>query len=129
MRTHLFALADCPRSASRSSAHSAGARTCAGSITVIPSSAVRFKFDKAKSRRLRAKRGLGFEEAQELFYMPYYLDQISGEPEQWVAIGWVRARLYTVVFEERVDDEGDFYHLVTLWKSTNAERKLYEENQ
>jgi uncharacterized DUF497 family protein len=84
------------------------------------------KFDKAKSRRLRARRGIGFEEVQELFYSPYYLDQLVGEPEQWVAIGWVTARLYTVVFEERSDEEGDYYHLVTLWRSTKEERAKYE---
>jgi uncharacterized protein len=88
---------------------------------------VRFKFDKTKSKRLRDRRGVGFEEAQELFYLPYFLDQLVGEPEQWVAIGWVNAQLYTVVFEERDDDEGGYYHLVTLWKATKAERKLYEE--
>lgn len=90
---------------------------------------MRFKFDKAKSRKLRARRGIGFEEARELFHLPYYLDQLAGEPEQWVAIGWVNANLYTVVFEERSDDDGDYYHLVTLWKSTSRERKKYEENQ
>jgi uncharacterized DUF497 family protein len=36
---------------------------------------MRFKYDKAKSGQLRKKRGIGFEEAQELFYGPYYLDQ------------------------------------------------------
>jgi uncharacterized DUF497 family protein len=90
---------------------------------------VRFKFDKAKSRRLRNRRGLGFEDVQELFYSPYYLDQLAGEPEQWVAIGWVNAQLWTVVFEERADEDGGFYHLVTLWKSTKEERRRYEENQ
>lgn len=90
---------------------------------------MRFRFDKAKSRRLRARRGIGFEEAVELFYAPYFLDRLVGEPEQWVAIGWVDARLYTMVFEERTDDEGEYYHLVTLWKSTKAERLKYEESQ
>jgi len=90
---------------------------------------LRFKFDKTKSRRLRATRGIGFEEVQELFYAPYYLDQLVGDPEQWVAIGWVHTRLYTVVFEERTDVVGDYYHLVTLWRSTTAEREKYEENQ
>jgi uncharacterized protein len=90
---------------------------------------LRFKFDKSKSRRLRARRGIGFEEARELFYSPYYLDALSGEPEQWVAIGWVQGQLYTLVYEERVDEEGDYYHLVTLWKSTRAERQKYEESQ
>ena len=74
-------------------------------------------------------RGIGFEEVQELFYTPYYLDQLAGDPEQWVAIGWVSARLYTVVFEQRTDAAGDYYHLVTLWRATTAERKTYEESQ
>ena len=90
---------------------------------------MRFKFDVSKSRRLRQQRGVGFEEVQEIFYMPYYLDALAGEPEQWVAIGWVTGRLYTVVYEERTDEEGPYYHLVTLWRSTSAERKLYDESQ
>jgi uncharacterized DUF497 family protein len=37
---------------------------------------MRFNFDIRKSKRLRAnpKRGIGFEEAQELFSQPYWLD-------------------------------------------------------
>jgi uncharacterized DUF497 family protein len=49
-------------------------------------------------------------------------------PEQHRAIGWVSERLYTVIFEVREDEEGEFYHLVTLWKATREERALYEEN-
>jgi len=37
--------------------------------------------------------------------------------------------MYTVVFEDRTDAEGGYYHLVTLWKSTRAERRIYEENE
>ncbi len=57
-------------------------------ITVI---LMRFDFDEGKSDRLRAnpKRGVGFEEAQEVFSHPYYLDQRSDLPEQYRAIGWV----------------------------------------
>lgn len=39
----------------------------------------------------------------------------------------MNARLYAVVFEERADAAGNYYHLVTLWRSTTAERKKYEE--
>jgi uncharacterized DUF497 family protein len=91
---------------------------------------MRFKFDKNKSnslRRIRA-RGIGFEEAQVLWESPYYLDQRSDLPEQWRAIGWVGERLYTVIYEERTDRVGDYLHLVTLWKSTKEERKLYENH-
>jgi uncharacterized DUF497 family protein len=91
---------------------------------------MRFRFDERKSRRLRAnpKRGIGFEEAQEIFSHPYYLDQRSDLPEQYRAIGWVSAQLYTAIFEVREDEDGEFYHLVTLWKATPQERQLYEQN-
>jgi len=91
---------------------------------------MRFDFDVRKSRRLRAnpKRGIGFEEAQEVFLHPYYLDQRSDLPEQYRAIGWVGHQLYTVIFELRENEEGEYYHLVTLWKSTKEERQLYEEH-
>jgi uncharacterized DUF497 family protein len=91
---------------------------------------MRFDFDRRKSARLRAnpKRGVGFEEAQEIFARPYYLDQRSDLPEQYRAIGWVGNRLYALIFEVREDDEGEYHHLVTLWKATLQERELYEEH-
>ena len=91
---------------------------------------MRFRFSAAKSASLRKnpKRGIGFEEAQEIFARPYYLDQRQDEPEQYRAIGWVKSRLFTLIFEIREDDEGAYYHLLTLWRSTTDERNLYEEN-
>jgi len=91
---------------------------------------MRFSFDIRKSKRLRAdpKRGIGFEEAQELFSQPYWLDQRSDVPEQYVAVGWVGERLYSVILEFREDEQGEITHLVTLWKSTKEEIRLYEEN-
>ncbi len=91
---------------------------------------MRFHFDKRKSKSLRRnpRRGIGFEEVQEIFSHPYYLDQRADVPEQFRAIGWVGERLFSVIFEIRQDAEGEFLHLVTLWKATSAERKLYEEN-
>ena len=91
---------------------------------------MRFKFDKKKSSQLKKnpKRGVDFEEAQEVWSHPYYLDQRSEVPEQYRAIGWIRGKLYSVIFEIREDEDGEYYHLVTLWKSTKEEHKLYEEN-
>jgi len=91
---------------------------------------MRFQFDERKGGRLRAnpKRGVGFEEAQEIFSHPYYLDQRSDLPEQYRAIGWVSAQLYTLIFEIREDKEGEYYRLVTLWRSTRQEQQLYEQN-
>jgi uncharacterized DUF497 family protein len=91
---------------------------------------MRFHFDHKKSERLRAnpKRGIGFEEAQQVFALPYYLDRRSDLPTQYRAIGWVSGKLYSVIFEVGEDNHGEYYHLVTLWKSTREEQKLYEEN-
>ena len=91
---------------------------------------MRFSFDSRKSSVLRTnpKRGIGFEEVRELFSRPYWFDHRSELPEQYLAIGWVSNRLYSVVFEVREDAEGEILHLVTLWKSTKEEILLYEEN-
>jgi uncharacterized DUF497 family protein len=91
---------------------------------------MRFSFDPRKSQRLRAnpKRGIGFEEAQALFSRPYWLERGSETPEQFRAVGWVGGRIYTVILEIRNDEEGEIFHLVTLWKSTQEEVRLYEEN-
>jgi uncharacterized DUF497 family protein len=91
---------------------------------------VRFHFDRRKSERLRTnpKRGIGFEEARQIFSRPFYLDQRSDVPEQYRAIGFVNGRLYSLIFETREDEEGEYYHLVTLWKATKQEQKLYEDH-
>jgi uncharacterized DUF497 family protein len=78
--------------------------------------------------RANPKRGIGFEEVQEIFTGAYYLDQRSDLPQQYRAIGWVGERLYAVIFEIREDEEGELYHLVTLWKATREEQELYEEH-
>ena len=91
---------------------------------------MRFDFDVRKSKRLKSNpnRGIGFEQAQEIFEHPYYLDQRSDMPEQYRAIGWVGNKLYALIFEVREDNDGEYYHLVTLWKATKQEQQLYEQN-
>lgn len=91
---------------------------------------MRFRFSKAKSESLRRnpRRGIGFEEAQELFSRPYYQDRRSDDPEQYRAIGWVRGIMFTLILEIREDELGEYYHFVTLWRSTWQERELYEAN-
>jgi uncharacterized DUF497 family protein len=91
---------------------------------------MRFSFDPRKSRQLRAnpRRGIGFEEVREVFSRPYWLDHRSDAPEQFLAVGWVGDRLYSVIFEVREDEAGEILHLVTLWKSTKEEIRLYEEH-
>ena len=70
---------------------------------------MRFKFDKKKSDQLRKnlKRKIGFEESQEIWEHPYYEDQRADDPDQYRAIGWVKGKLYSVIFEIREDEEGE----------------------
>jgi uncharacterized DUF497 family protein len=91
---------------------------------------MRIKFDKKKSEQLRndPRRKIGFEEAQELFDSLFIEDQHIDFLHQWRATGWVQGELYTIVYEERKDKDGEYYHLVTLWKATKIERLNYEEN-
>ena len=82
---------------------------------------MRFHFDVRKSKRLRAntRRGIGFEEAQEIFSHPFYLDHRLEAPEQQRAIKWVAGRLYTLIFEVREDDDDEYYHLSHCGKRQN----------
>jgi len=92
---------------------------------------MRFHFDPRKSRRLREnpRRGIGFEEAARDFCPPVL-------PRS--AVGRVRTiprnRMggenvcNSLIFEIREDEEGESYHLITLWKSTREEKELYAEN-
>ena len=91
---------------------------------------MRINYDKKKSQLVKKnpKRGISFEEAKVLFDKPYFLDRRSEFPEQFRAIGWVYGELFSVIFEVREDDDGEYYHIVTLWKATKEERKLYEKN-
>ena len=91
---------------------------------------MQFKFSRAKSDALRRnpRRAIGFEEAQEIFSHPYYQDQRNDDPEQSRAIGWAKGHLISLIFEIHEDALGEYYHLITLWRATPQERKLYEEN-
>jgi len=90
---------------------------------------MRFNYDSAKSMILKnnPKRGIDFEEVVEIFHHYYHESQKNDDPTQFRAIGWVKGQLFSLIYEVREDKEGEFYHLVTLWKATKEERKLYED--
>ena len=61
---------------------------------------MRFKFDKKKSEKLKndKRRGIGFNEVQEIWNHYHYVDCRSDAPEQFRAAGWVKGKLYSVIF-------------------------------
>ena len=90
---------------------------------------MRFKYDRKKSEKLKRdpRRKIGFKEVQEIWDHPHYVDCRADYPEQFRAIGWVTGNLYSVIYELREDEDGEYNHLVTLWKSTRQEEKIYEK--
>ena len=95
-------------------------------LTKLP---MRFKFDNKKCRKLKAdpRRLIDFIEIQEIWSHPHYIDYRCDDPVQFRAIGWVKGMLYSVIYEVRDDRDGEYYHLVTLWKSKKQEERLYDE--
>lgn len=89
---------------------------------------MRLRFDNSKSQLVKQKHGISLEEAQEIFNQAYLVDQKDDDPEQFRAIGWCGSRLCSVIFEVRYDADGEYYHLVTAWKSTKHEEQSYAEN-
>lgn len=91
---------------------------------------MRIKFDPEKSEALRRdrRRHIGLEDVSQIFSRPYYQELFSDEPAQWRVIGWVEGRLFTLVYEERLDREGPYLHFVTIWPSSRGERRTYEDH-
>ncbi len=89
---------------------------------------MRVEFDWAKSRAVKQKHGVSLNEAREIFDQVYLVDQKNEDPEQFRAIGWCGARLCSVIFEVKHDEDGEFYDLVTAWTATKEEEQSYAEN-
>ncbi|WP_324962787.1 hypothetical protein [Oligoflexus sp.] len=64
----------------------------------------------------------------EIFQSDYVIQNKNDDPEQYKAIGFVKGKLVTLIVEVREDDLGEYDWLVTLWKSTSSEAKIYEQN-
>jgi uncharacterized DUF497 family protein len=69
---------------------------------------MRFEFDRAKSRIVKRKHGVGLAEALEIFNQAYIVDRKSDNPEQFRAIGLCGGRLCSVIFEIRHDADGEY---------------------
>lgn len=90
---------------------------------------MRVKWDPAKSELLKRTRGVGFDEALQMFKQPYVVQQKNDAPEQYKSIGFAKGGvLISLIVEVRFDDQGEYEWLVTLWKATKNEAETYEQN-
>lgn len=88
---------------------------------------MRIDWDDSKSEKLKQERGLSFEEVSVVLEGPHPLARRHEDPEQWIGIGFVKDSLVSVVHEYREDDLGEFIWLITYWKATKEEAKIYEK--
>ena len=92
--------------------------------------AVRFKLDRAKSKEIERRWGFSLEQAKSIFEHPTYFERRENYPGQFLVIGLLDdLRLVSVAIKPLSDEENDdVYELVTAWKATNRERKLYGQH-
>ncbi|NEQ87248.1 MAG: hypothetical protein F6K26_46645 [Moorea sp. SIO2I5] len=88
---------------------------------------MRFDWDNHKSQLLKRKRGYSFEEVASILAGEYVERMKQDDPAQFIAIGFLKNSLLSVIYEVRYDDEGEYIWLITYWKSTKREREIYEQ--
>lgn len=86
-----------------------------------------FDYDPQKSRTNTGKHGIDFDEAQRLWDDPGLIvlpSRFPGE-NRFLAIGRIERVPWTAIFTER----GDRIRLISVRRSRQEERILYEQNQ
>jgi len=88
---------------------------------------MRILWDEKKRQWVLKKRGIDFAHLNELLYLPHIEDQRSDNPEQYRIIGFAAGRLVTFIVEYREDALDEFIWVMTAWKSTKQEERIYEQ--
>ena len=88
---------------------------------------MRIRWDEHKRQKILKERKIDFADLEDLLYQPYVEDQSLSYGDQYRIIGFERGRLVTFVVEYREDLIGDFIWVVTAWKSTPQEKRIYEQ--
>jgi uncharacterized DUF497 family protein len=87
---------------------------------------VDFEFDPAKSLANKAKHGIDFEHAQELWKDPVrtFAPALTGPEPRFVAIGKIGDKAWTAVFTWR----GDRVRIISVRRARKNEVERYEED-
>jgi uncharacterized DUF497 family protein len=85
-----------------------------------------FDWDEHKCKLNRAKHGIDFEDAIEVFYGPVLLRQSDRNNEgRWVAIGYSEDRLIAVVFTRRED----MIRIISARRARKNEEREYRNTE
>ena len=90
---------------------------------------MRIEWDEKKSALNKAKRGIGFGEAEPVFLDPYALSRYDVEhsimeEQRYIRIGWIPAGIVVVVYTDRPED---IRRIISVRKATRKEREAYYE--
>jgi uncharacterized DUF497 family protein len=91
---------------------------------------MRFEWDPAKNKTNRAKHGLSFEEAIELFktdidYLEIYDEEHSDEEDRFIAVGPISRGLVVVSYAAHEDE---VLRILSARPATRRERQRYEKH-
>jgi uncharacterized DUF497 family protein len=89
---------------------------------------MRFDWDERKSQLLQQQRGYSLQEVSRILEGDYVERVKQDDPEQFIAIGYLRDTLLSLIYEIQYDEEGEYLRLITYWKSTKREREIYEQD-
>jgi hypothetical protein len=84
-----------------------------------------FDWDEPKNELNRAKHGIDFDEAIEVFYGPIVLRRSDRNDEKWVAIGYSENRLIAVVFTRRAE----FIRIISARRARKNEEREYRHQE
>ncbi|MGH9748951.1 MAG: BrnT family toxin [Candidatus Polarisedimenticolia bacterium] len=90
---------------------------------------MRFEWDPAKDKTNRAKHGLSFDEAAELFkagvdYLEIYDEEHSDEEDRFIAVGPIKRGVIVVAYTERDDD---VLRILSARRATKKECQRFEK--
>ncbi len=89
-----------------------------------------FEWDEIKREKIKVERGFGFETAATIFngVTLEEIDERSDYGEiRFRAIGKIENRCYTVIYTDRLDEEGIMVRrIITAWKSNTKEQRLWQ---
>jgi uncharacterized DUF497 family protein len=94
---------------------------------------VRFEWDEAKSQANKAKHGISFRRATQVFDDPHYLsvpERIEDGEQRWQTFGLVEGHLLMAghtIREQQGDGPIEVVRIITARKATKHERRRYEE--
>ncbi len=91
---------------------------------------MRFSWDEAKNRANRRKHGVSFETAARVFLDPLHLtrlDRVSDVEQRWHTIGMVDDALLLIVVHSVLDEQEEWFRIISAREVTRRERSAYEE--